>query len=224
MYKLESVSWRRPGVMDVTITALIKINSKIPATPTSSGLAGYYGELVERRIERVGGADKVTWLFRSGYRSSELGASSDGDEFWSMEVSLMQEPITCHPNLDKILKAGQGVLKKGEIDWPRYIGDKKNSWYGVNSFLFPSIVVSCEKIKKKGGNFSFTDIDDVGFSKSSLPGGFNYGGSAGKNRKKWLLESHQLSRVGSDFRERKSWRWGGVLGWIDQLYDKGWGK
>jgi len=231
-YKLENVQWRRPGIQELEISTLIKHGDPIPPLPEPKDyLAGYAGQMVERRVERQEIADKITWKFRRGLRLPDFVSppppgGNDGT-FWTMDVALGQQPITSHPNLQAIMAAGGGVLKQGEVEWPRYLNEVKNPWYGTNSFLFPSVTVSKEEIRLGVSNtngLSFTEVDEVGYSTSSLDTGAFPGasGGGGKGRKPWILESHTLSKVGNELRERKTWRHGGVLGWADQIYDKNW--
>lgn len=224
--RLESVKWRRPGILDVEISELIEPDGAIPSTPSpGTYLGGYEGRYIERRIDRVSGADKVTWKFRAGYEPSSMGANSgtgdNPDEFWSMDVSLMQVPLTSHKDLDVILKAGGGQLRQGEIDWPRQLKGKKNPWYGTHSFLFPTVTVTKERIKKFGA-FSFVSIAGLGES-TSAGIGWNIGSAGRKDREPWLKEGHYFYRAGDSFREKESWRWGGILGWATQLYGA-WGE
>jgi hypothetical protein len=224
--RLESVRWKRPGILDVEISELIKLNGEIPAPPSPGKyLGGYKGRFIERRIDRVSGADKVTWLFRAGYEPTAMGAVSgngdDPNEFWSMDVSLMQVPLTSHSNLDAIIKAGGGQLRQGEIDWPRQLKGKKNPWYGTHSFLFPTVTITKEKIKR-AAVFSFASIAGLGDSTSANIG-WRVGGSSRKDRAPWIKEGHYFYRAGDSFREKESWRWGGILGWADQLYNPAWG-
>jgi hypothetical protein len=225
-YKIESVEWRRPGVMEVQVVALIECGATVPKPPEASAyLKGFTGKLIETRVERIATADRVTWKFRGGVPPSKIGASKyndSTDHYWSMDVALMQIPITVHPKLDAILKAGSGFLNKGDVEWPRYVAGKKNKWYGISSYLFPTVVVTRDSVRESGGDISFTEIDGVGFSEGGIKSGFNFSESVGAGRKAWLLESHTMTKVGNELRERKTWRWGGVRGWADQLYDKDW--
>lgn len=183
---------------------------------------------VEHEISDMAGvAKRHTWLFRKGKALPSGGGGANGggtSEYWSMNVSLMQVPITSHPNLKKILAAGGGVLRQGEVEWPRYVNGVKNTWYGISGFLVPGVSVTKETIKP-GGNgdadkLSFTEVDEVGYSESRLAGGF-YAPGAGAKRKPWVLESHTLKSAGNEFRETKVWRYGGVIGWLDMIYEKG---
>jgi len=221
-YKLESIQWRRPGVQDLEVSALVPQGQGASVPSPGDYFGGFAGQLIETRVERQGIADKITWKWRRGQLLPEQGEQGD---FWSMEVGLMQIPITTHPNLQGILAAGGGVLKNNEVEWPRYLNGKKNTWYGTTSFLFPSITVTKERIRtglSGGAGLSFPEIDEVGYSGPVDSGGF--GGSSGSlpGREQWLLESHTLSKVGNELRARKAWRHGGTLGWVDQLYKKGW--
>lgn len=233
-YKLDNVQWRRPGIQEFEISTLIKHGGLLPGAPDPRDyLAGSPPQLIERRVERQEIADKITWKFRRGLQmpGNVGGVGGDGSDgtYWTMDVALGQLPLTSHPNLQAIMAAGGGVLKDGEVEWPRYLNGKKNSWYGTSSFLFPSVTVSKEKIRPgatSDGGLVFAEVDEVGYSASSLdtwafPGA---SGGVGPGRKPWILESHTLAKAGNELRERKTWRHGGVLGWADQIYDKNWGS
>ena len=223
-YKVDKINWRRPGVIELSVSRKIGQKDAIPAPPkkvpldsTGEDIAFF---LIERRVE--GSAYKtVTCTYVAGKLLPSFGQDDDGTA-WSMDVSLMQVPITCHPNLKAIMAAGGGVLKNGEVDWPRYVNNKKNTWYGTTSFLVPSIVVTKDEVDEKSstGSLSFPHVDDVGYSVANIPGGFG-GDSAAAGRKAWVLESHSLRKIGKQRRETKVWRHGGVLGWVNQMYQKG---
>jgi hypothetical protein len=216
--------------LDVRISAVATLDE----SPERPRVGNYYSGpedflYVEHEISDMAGvARKHTWLFRKGKAlpwAVGAGGANGGanSEYWSMNVSLMQVPITSHPNLKKILDAGGGVLRQGEVEWPRYLNGVKNSWYGISGFLVPGVSVTKETIKSARGvaeKLSFTEVDDVGYSEGRLAGGF-YAPGAGAKRKPWVLESHTLSSAGNEFRETKVWRYGGVIGWLDMIYEKG---
>ena len=224
VYVIDAINWRRPGVLEVAVSCKINGGDEIPSAPKSIPLTGISSSLslYERRVE---GFDHktVTFLYKTGKPLPGNANANDDGTAWSMDVSLMQVPITCHPELKNIMSAGGGVLRNGEVDWPRYVNGKKNSWYGTTSFLVPSITVTKEEIDENdspGGTLSFPEVDNVGYSVSQVSGGFNGGGSAGSGRKSWLLESQSLRKIGKQKQKTQVWRHGGVLGWADQIYQE----
>jgi hypothetical protein len=225
-YALKSINWRRPGDLDVVISAVGKKDESFSTPGPSRHVPGFNGRLIQtERIERGNISERV-WTFRAAKALPGGGGGGGGSDgsgiFWSMDVSLMQAPITSHPNLKKILAAGGGTIKNGEIDWPQYINGQKNPWYGTSDFLVPSVRVTKEFIDAggDGGKLSMNSIDEVGYSEASLASGFTTAASFGAGRKAWLLESHSARSSGEGYQAARTWRYGGVLGWLDAVYKK----
>jgi hypothetical protein len=228
-YALKSINWRRPGTIDVVISAVGKKAEAFAEPAPMDYVPEFAGRLIQtERIETGKNISERVWTFRRvkplpGVRdngNNYIGGGSD--VFWSVDVSLMQAPITSHPNLKKILAAGGGAIKNGEVDWPQYINGVKNSWYGTSDFLIPSVRVTKEFVDAggDGGTLSMNSIDEVGYSESVLASGFTTAASFGRERKAWLLESHTARSSGEGYQSARSWRYGGVLGWLDALYQK----
>jgi len=224
VWRVENISWRRPGILEVSVSCMIGAGDAIPDMPSLpiSGVSDLL--LIEKRIEGIP-AQKVTRVYRKGKKlPAEAKNNSDDGTFWSMDVSLMQVPITSHPNLKNIMAAGAGTLKNGEGEWPRYVNKAKNPWYGTSSFLSPGIVVTKEEIDESSGSeeISFPQIDGVGYATPLDSGAFSDdSASPGPGRSKWLLEAHTVHKVGKEKKTIKTWRHGGALGWANQMYQKG---
>lgn len=225
-WKVENISWRRPGILEISVSCLIGVGDSIPSISRLpvSGVSGML--FIERRIEG-NPAQKVTLVYRKGQKlpGGGGGGSGSGDDgtFWSMDVSLMQVPITSHPNIKNIMQAGSGALKGGEVEWPRYVNGVKNKWYGTSSFLFPGIVVTKEEVNSSGSSdkISFPQIDEVGYATPLDSGSFpDSSPNPPQGRSKWLLEAHTIHKVGKESKVVKTWRHGGKLGWADQMYKK----
>ncbi len=227
-YALKSINWRRPGQIDVVISAVGKKDESFAAPGPGQHVPGFGGRLIQtERIERGKNISERVWTFRWAKALPLPGGGGGGggggsDVFWSMDVSLMQAPITSHPNLKNILAAGGGTIKNGEIDWPQYIKGQKNPWYGTSDFLIPSVRVTKEFVDAggSGGKLSMNSIDEVGYSEASLASGFTTAASFGVGRKAWLLESHSARSSGEGYQAARTWRYGGVLGWLDAVYQK----
>jgi hypothetical protein len=237
-YKLDSISWRKPGLVEVEVSCYaLSDGFTMPADP----VAEEYFELEEnvkprleaRRVRNEGTVTRVSWVFRAGREMPDSPTdrqTSDTKSQWGLNVSLMQEPITCHPNLMRIMEVGGGIIKDGEVDFPRMLNGEKNPYYGTRDFLVPGVTMSCETIEPSS-NMSFSQIDKLGYS---LKGGIEQkptgkGGadiafkfvdmSKGEGRKPWLLVEHNVRRAGFEQAESKTWRYGGVAGWADPMYN-----
>jgi hypothetical protein len=236
-YKLDGISWRRPGVLEVQISiyALSK-GFTMPATPKIADYVDFTGivpVMEVRRVRNEGVATRVEWVFRAGKEMPDSPTDrqeSDKKSQWSMEVSLMQLPITVHPNLKQIMEVGGGVFKDGEVDFPRMLNGAKNPYYGTSEFLVPGVTMTRQLIEV-GSVMSFPQIDKLGYSRRDRvvqnPEGqlgadiaFKFvGNSNQEGRLPWLLVDHSVRRAGSEQYESKTWRYGGVVGWPDPIYD-----
>lgn len=158
------------------------------------------------------------------WRPDARGGREAHCEQWTISANTMQVPIETHPSLKNIMSAGGGVFQEGQLKFPRYIGTEKNPWYGVTDFLFPSITVSVElppinssldfKMLRHVGTSNFQPPDDSGFKIFSV--------QAQQGRKPWILIDVAAIKKGRKLVERRSWRWGGVAGWADPIYDQDW--
>ena len=236
-YKLESISWRKPGVLEIEISCYALSQGFVrPAIPKIKDFVDF-GDVVPVleaiRTANQGIATRCSWIFRAG---SELPDSpqdrqeTDRKSQWSMDVSLMQVPLTVHPNLKTIMEVGGGVLRDGEVDFPRMLNGNKNPYYGTTDFLVPSVTMSCQTIEVSSG-MSFAQVDKLGYSRKGNveqkpvsktggdPGFVFVDVTMSTGRRPWLLVEHNVRRSGSEQLESKTWRYGGVLGWADPMYD-----
>jgi len=235
-YKLESISWRKPGILEVEVsTYALSQGFTMPAAPLIKDYVTFsitpVLEAVRARNEGV--ATRVSWVFRAGQEMPDSPTDRQEDDKksqWSMEVSLMQVPITVHPNLKQIMEVGGGVFRDGEVDFPRLLNGAKNPYYGTSDFVVPSVTMTCQTVEVSSG-MSFTQIDKLGYSKKAdvvqdpvgkngAAIGFGFVSmSKGEGRRPWLLVEHSVRRAGSEQYESKTWRYGGVMGWADPMYD-----
>ena len=236
-YKLESISWRKPGVLVIEISCYALSQGFVrPAIPKIKDYVDF-GDVVPVleaiRTANQGIATRCSWIFRAG---SELPDSpqdrqeQDKKSQWSMDVSLMQVPITVHPNLKTIMEVGGGVLRDGEVDFPRMLNGNKNPYYGTTDFLVPSVTMSCQTIEVSSA-MSFAQVDKLGYSRKGNveqkpvsktggdPGFAFVNVTMTTGRRPWILVEHNVRRSGSEQLESKTWRYGGVLGWADPMYD-----
>ena len=235
-YKLESISWRKPGILEVEIsTYALSQGFTMPAAPLIGDYVdfGVVPALEAVRARNEGVATRVSWVFRAGKEmpDSETDRQEDDKKSqWAMEVSLMQMPITMHPNLKQIMEVGGGVFKDGEVDFPRMLNGAKNPYYGTGDFVLPSVTMTCQTVEASSG-MSFTQIDKLGYSrkggvvqnpvgKNGAAIGFGFVSvNVGGGRSPWLLVEHSVRRAGSERYESKTWRYGGIMGWPDPVYD-----
>jgi hypothetical protein len=237
-YKLDSISWRKPGILEVEISCFALTDGFTKPSDPNVGDFVDFGDVTPvlegYRRQNLGTATRVVWVFRAGKEIPDSPTDrqiSDTKSQWSMDVSLMQAPLTTHPNLMQIMEVGGGVLRDGEVDFPRMINGAKNTYYGTTDFLVPSVTMSCDTIEPSS-NMSFNQIDGLGYSRrdgeEQKPIGKGGADIAFKfvdvskptGRRAWLLISHTVRRAGTQQYESKTWRYGGVLGWADPMYDE----
>lgn len=238
IYKLDSISWRKPGILEVEISsyALSLGFTGMPADPDIKNFVTFTVTpmLEARRIYNQGVATRCVWIFRAGEELPDSPTDrqeQDKKSQWSMDVSLMQVPITVHPNLKTIMEVGGGVLREGEVDFPRMLKGKKNPYYGTTDFLVPSLTMSCQTIEASSG-MSFAQVDKLGYSrkggveqkplgKNNQAHGFSFVDNSPPptGRRAWILVEHNVRRAGNEQYESKTWRYGGVMGWADPMYD-----
>ena len=237
-YKLDSISWRKPGILEVEIScyALSQGFTGMPADPDIKNFVAFTATpvLEAKRIYNQGVATRCVWVFRAGEELPDSPTDrqeQDKKSQWSMDVSLMQVPITVHPKLKAIMEVGGGVLRDGEVDFPRMLNGKKNPYYGTSDFLVPSVTMSCQTVEVSS-SMSFTQVDKLGYSrkggveqkpvaKGGGAHGFTFVDSSPPpaGRRAWILIEHNVRRSGSEQYESKTWRYGGVRGWADAMYD-----
>lgn len=237
---LERVSWQKPGIVRVEISQYMlgrDYPKKVPSVPKVSDFIDLAGLRFVASVVRCDGIEiKVTWAWASGWTNisspTDRQSPDQRQEVWGMNVSMMQIPIAQHPNIMMIKEMYGGVIKDGSVEFSRYLNSgEENPFYGITSFYCPGIELSVEAVRPgfEGGVLSFSQIDSVGVSEwqpaapSGVASGFAFvSPEAASNRKPWLLVEHSVRRTGADHVESKVWRYGGVLGWLDQLYDPNW--
>lgn len=233
---LESVSWSKPGLLEVRISGFFPIDAKgkisSETTPeVKSHFTGANLVLEGREMSWQDGVAKVSWIYRAGNeidRSPE-DRSPDGmhAEQWTMSATVQQIPLETHPKLKQIMAVGGGVFSEGRVEFPRYINGEKNPWYGITDFLFPSISVSV-KLPPRSRGFNFSELNYLGYSdvvggKHPSMAGFSFSGiSAYSGHRPWLLTDMNFLKRGNSLFEVRSWRWGGMVGWADPVYSKNW--
>jgi hypothetical protein len=232
LHYLDSVTWIKPGFLDVRIAQIIPYH--LGSAGTAPDVEDFFlGSPAPLYLEgwdlsHQGGYWIKKWIFKTAAEIPRNPGDTSPErmhaEQWSMSGTVMQVPIENHPNLSAIVAAGGGVFSDGRLEFPRYLGARKNPWYGVSDYLFPSIVLSFEKISQAGG----LDFDSLMFLGST-----NYPPSPDKQfsflsqsaltgRKPWLLTDAGAILRGRKIVERWTWRWGGAAGWADPLYDQNW--
>ena len=247
-YKLDSVSWTKPGVIEVQISAyFLSTDAKVPGNPDvneyvefKSANGSVTPQLQAVSVRNQGVAKLAVWIFRAGMALPESPSDSQEDDKgskWTIDVSLMQIAIARHPNLKRIMEVGGGIFKEGEIDFPRVLNGNKNPYYGTSDFLVAGVTMTREVVKQSGEAITYDEIDCLGYSNKNgvvqhpmgwqegdINTGFafmaalNWSGSA---RRAWLLVEQNIRKVGAERVETKVWRYGGVMGWPDALYDGG---
>lgn len=242
LYKLDSVTWTKPGKTVVVMSSIREgiVGAGFPAAPNIKDYIDIEGIAlrlmsVSQKFEE--GVMYCKWNYECGWDNISSPTDRNNDaaargEQWSMSVDMTQVPLAQHPDASTIMKTYGGSIKGGELVFGRYFNNKKNPYYGVSSFYFPTVTLEVQCITRDpgGGGLSFAQVDEVGRNDASLlsPKGLSSGFSFASNatatvgRKPWILTSHTVKQTGFERLEAKSWRWGGVTGWLDAIYDPDW--
>jgi hypothetical protein len=246
---LDSVSWRKPGVLEIRISEYVLFenvfkDAKVPAVKDFfNAPPGVRPQLEGYETGWRDGYYTRTWVFREGVESPRSPRDSSPAykgahaEQWSISATVMQVPIETHPNLKAIIKAGGGVFSDGRLEFPRYLGEIKNPWYGTTDFLFPSVMVSVE-LPPVGEALDFSTLQYLGTTDFAPQGAKSRSGdragaaetgfpaidnvTAMKNRKPWLFINSSAVKRGRKLIVRRQWSWGGRAGWADPIYKSDW--
>ena len=211
---VKSFRWVKPGTAEaIIVQEACKVGEAmpaLPATPIAMVLDAFHEEFTD-------GVGMRRWIYRSGNSAAFVDSSGDAN-VWSADVSLMERPIHMHPKIDAIMKKFGGVFKNGTIQFSPYQTDGSvNPMYMVETYFAPTMTVSYEAINHASP--SVQSIGDLGYI--DLPGPNAFGFCTGND---WLLIGHEISRQGNESVERKTWKYGGPGGWVEQIYKKGyWG-
>lgn len=223
---LKSFRWVKPGIAEARVIEEGCLPDSTPSTasvslPIAMSLESYEEDWNE-------GIGTRTWIYRAGRDLPKSPSDPNGDgpsEVWSIDVSLVEKPLVSHANIEAIMSKYGGVLKGGTVEFAQKLSDgKANPLYGVDSYLFPAVMVTVEKTSP-GVPVSLSTIKKLGYIDTIPASGFGCLGSLSGGDKKFLLVEHNVRREGNDTVERQVWRWGGIGGWVKQIYQKDyWGN
>ena len=169
--ELVSVTWQRPGTLDVLVCKVGQAAGAVDCSKVFTGLIN--PKLIESYTENKSGVFYRYSKYRVGFPFASPSAEDlDGEkELWSADVVLNQRKITLHPKFKSILEAGWGVVVNDEVIWPRMIYKKKsaeggarfkdeeeekeepvqNPYYGLKAYFAPAIRVTRERFSDQGG-------------------------------------------------------------------------
>jgi hypothetical protein len=221
--RLESFRWNKPGVAEAVYVQTVPFAAqKQEAKGLGDGLP-FPMALVGRSSRNMGIHVEKRWIYRAGKQMdrSPTDQSPPGrhHEQWSMDVSLMQIPLTMHPQIAQIKSQYKGIIKDGEIKFAPYLDDGTiNPFYNQRDFYSPAVSMSVEYVMTGGYSPSANDLVALGTTETPDSGGFNFGGSAPKGRSPWLLVEKTVRKKGNDRAETKTWRYGGRAGWLNPIY------
>lgn len=188
--ELESVSWRRPGTLELVVSRryIVGVNE-----PRRVGWEDVYKtegtlEFVENEVKYEGRVDLPKVVGRVARLTTRWrGARSFGSptaleperekERWSVNFTVSERDIVLHPNFAKIQAAGWGRVYGEKVLWPRMIYVKneergeggeeyvpvKNPMYGVRSYLAPRVEVTLEEFVTKRSDVSGEVLDRIGW-------------------------------------------------------------
>ena len=229
--RMESQELSPPGKFTVTMVREFNSVDTPDTAPPDAPFSGvvYQGFSIERPVD--GGFGKIRWKWVGGIVEAggdeSGGGGGDGDldpmkEVAELVVSLDQVPLGAHPNIKKILDTFGGVVKEGEITFPRSdpTGNSKrmtvneagesvalNPLYGVTSYLAPRVIFRLKRLDD-GGNTS-------SLGKISTPPWPGEGGS-------WLKTVVNTRAWGRKFEATEEWLYAND-GWDTRIYEGGGG-
>jgi len=222
--QLESVKWKKPGVLDVVVSKifLTKDGSSKVSVDASKVWSGPLGRLVGVAYENHGVYSKKIFSYRA---ASAVGGAGSGsyteggtgvDETISLNVVMDQVDLARHKNIKTILSAGSGALIDGKIIWPsRIMGGNgemiRNPWLGVQSFFSPRLEVSVEKYSKtsRNSNISASELNGIGW--------FDSGPLAGVA--KWVLTGKKVLKTKNQQITSTAWQ-GSEHGFPEPVYKR----
>ncbi len=225
--RLESFRWEKPGIATIVYVQLVA-HGGAPAgipSPESPVAVKYQGY----SMRNVGSHMEFRWFFRGAedMPRSATDTSPGGlhSEQWSMDISLLQVPITSHPDIDDIMQDYGGVLRAGEVEFPPYVKGGTNPFYGVRDFFAPGLILRVQRVKpqKSGSNTgSVSQLDGLGYIEAPTGSAFGFvTGSTGGNRSPWLKTEYSFRAEGDQIVETEGWRYGGIGGrggWLREIY------
>ena len=226
--RLESFRWSKPGVAEAVYVQMLPI-AQSNASAKEQKLEGlgkglpFSMALVGKSMRNMGVYAEMRWTYRAGkpVERSPTDRSPTGkhQEQWTMDVGLMQIPLTQHPSIIELKTSYSGIIKDGEVKFAPYMADGKvNPLYNQTDFYSPTVTLSVEYAVQSAYKPSAGDLSGLGAADMPDSGGFNFAGSAAKGRSPWLLVEKSVMKKGNDRVERKTWRYGGRAGWLDAIY------
>ena len=176
--ELVSVTWKRPGTLDVLVCKVGQASGVVNYSMVFTGLIN--PKLIESYTENKSGVFYRYSKYRIGFPFASPAAPSPDDEkeTWSADVVLNQRKITLHSKFKSILEVGWGVVVNDEVIWPRMIYKKKeatggaefkggakedeegdeekeepvqNPFYGLKTYFAPAIRVTRERFSDLSG-------------------------------------------------------------------------
>lgn len=222
--KLESIAWRKPAFVEITISQHEDPDS--PATPPNlADFTDLQATLHGSRVEVAEGVRRRFFTFRMAKNipksPTDRQGSTNYQEQWGMNTVLGEEEIQRHPKFSRLRKRYNGSVVNEVVIWPRYIQDPdskekkviKNPMFGVRSFLSPEVEVSVD-IGYSSFPMDFSQMNQVGFL--DTPSGFAYF-SVAEDGANWILTEKSFTVAGVDRIERKAWR-SRRSGWPLEVY------
>jgi hypothetical protein len=189
--------------------------NKIPSlNPPNPGIrAG----LTSIDVNNEDGLTTVVWTFE--------GEPETRDGYLELEGSTSTEPITMHPDIERIAKKYARGMKDGEVDWKLKApgggstglsvdssGRAINPFYGVTDFLRATATATWTQWYSSRGAIPGSVANGV--AKISQPEGLS-GAESGQ----WLCIGARIQQVGSAFRVSRSWMAAAGRGkWNSRLY------
>jgi hypothetical protein len=225
--RLERLWVVRPG----KATASYVIESVDPDSPADPGMIEGHGlalltdwKLVRKDANRMpDGYYVIRWTYEAG---CQMPGGNDGI-LYSMHATVMQEPLTSHPDIENLMQTYGGYLRDGQLlfspqdptgESTRSGTDAQGNYYGsinplynVDSYMSPRVSVRRRKMTE-GNDVPTDQLSSLGVV-DTPPDGFGF------NSGLWLKTIANASQHGMDLEITEEWMSGGIGGWRPIIYD-----
>lgn len=228
--RLESIELVKPGKLTVTMVRLFHVSTGIdtsfPECPLDAVPADYK---VEHSMDGGFGTVRFTFKGRMSLAAADGGGGgggggggeTGGDDVVSMEIGLDQVPLGMHPNIASIMSEFKGVLKDGELTFPRNDptgsgrrkdaeGASVNPLLGVSSYFAPRATYRLRRMR--AGN-----VAKLGFIDE--PPGISGGDSPVEGGGSWLKTGVTNKFHGNAVEGEEEWTYA-FDGWQEEIYGR----
>lgn len=214
--KLESISWQKPGMIEITLSQL-EDPEKPADAPNLSLFTDLHAILVGSKVEFSEGVRRRFFTYRRGQnimRSPTDRQSGNHQEEWSVNTTLSERQIQRHPKFLTLKKKYNGSVVNEVVIWPRHIQDPastekkiiKNPFFGVRMFLTPSITVTVQRGTGGGNSMDFSQLNEVGYIDAPTDFSFFAVPVNDRTHGAWILTERSFRSAGGERLEQWAWQ------------------